>query len=69
MSPDKKRPIAENEVPKVDDLQHLVERAKAAWLNPLRTLAETYVSRVRAIAEGVLDSLENNEDSPKKKKE
>ena len=66
--PDEKRPIAENEAPKEDDLQQFVERARVAWLNPLRTLAETYGRRVRAIAEGVLTSLENDDGSKKKEK-
>ncbi len=66
MSPDEKPPIAEKEAPKEDELQQFVERARVAWLNPLQTLAETYGRRVRAIAESVLTSLEND-DSPKKK--
>ena len=66
MSPDEKRPIAKTEAPEKDDLQQFVERARVAWLNPLRTLTETYGRRIRAIAEGVLTSLEND-DSPKKK--
>ena len=66
MPPNEKPPVAENEAPNKDDLQHLIERAKAAWLNPLRTLAETYVRQVRATAESVLASL-GNDDSPKKK--
>ena len=64
--PDEKRPIAENEVPNEDDLQHLIERAKSAWLNPLRTLAETYLRQARTTAEGILASLEKD-DSPKTK--
>ncbi len=59
---DEKPPVAENE----DDLQHLVERAKSAWLNPLRTLADTYIKQARIVAEGVLTSLEKD-DSPKTK--
>ena len=64
--PDEKPPVAESEVPNEDDLQHLIERAKAAWLNPLRTLGETYLKQVRTTAEVVLASLEKD-DSPKTK--
>ena len=74
---DEKRPIAENEVPKEDvpltkeqfatQLQRLTERARAAGLNPLKAMAQTYARQGRAILEGILASLENEESSKKKK--
>ena len=67
MPPDEKHPISENEAPKVDDLQHLVERAKAVWLTPLQTMFQSYAKQGRVILGGILASLENEESSKKKK--
>ena len=70
MSPDEKHPIAENEAPKeVEEptVQQLADRAKAFWLNPLQTLAETYIRRGRTTLASILTSLENAESSKKKK--
>ena len=77
MSPDEERPIVENEVPKADvpltkeefaaQMQQLTERARAAGLNPLRAMFQTYARQGRATLEGILASLESD-DSPKKKK-
>ncbi len=70
--PDEK-PTAENEVQDAPltkeefsaQMQRLTERAKAAGLNPLQTLAQTYAKRGMCIIEGLLASLEN--EAPKKK--
>ena len=74
--PDKKSPIAENEVPKEDapltkeefaaQMQRLTERARAAGLQPLKTLANTYLRQGMTILEGFLASLENADISKKK---
>jgi hypothetical protein len=48
-------------------MQRLTERAKAAGLNPIQTLAKTYVKQGMVIIEALLASLE--EDRSKKKKE
>ena len=76
MATDEKPPVAANEVLKDDapltkeelaaQMQRLTERARAAGLNPLKTLIQTYTRQGRAILEGFLDSLESD-DSPKKK--
>ena len=47
-------------------LRLFAERAKAAGLNPLRILVETYAERFRAIGASVLTALESD-DNPKKK--
>ena len=79
--PDEKPLIEENEAPKEVEqetpltqeaakaqLRLLAKRVRAAGLNPLRILAETYTERGRAIFAGLLASLESD-DSSKKKKE
>ena len=51
-------------------VQRLIERARAAGLNPVRTLARTYAKRGLAILDGLLSALENERspaDNPKKK--
>ncbi len=48
-------------------MQQLIERARAAGLNPIHTMAKTYVERGRAVLEGLLASLENEDISKKKK--
>ena len=81
--PSERRPIAEKEALKEVEqdapltkeifeahLQRLIERARAAGLNPVRTLARTYAKRGLAILDGLLSALENErspEDNPKKK--
>jgi len=47
-------------------LQRLTEHAKSAWLNPLHTMAQTYVEKGRAVIEGLLGALENETSSKKK---
>ncbi len=49
-------------------MQQLTERARAAGLNPIHTMAKTYIKQGMTIIEGLLASLEN-EGSSKKKKE
>ncbi len=77
MSSDENRPIAENEETKeggvpltkedfAAQMKQLTERARAAGLNPIQTMARTYIKQGMAIIEGLLTSLESN-DSPKKK--
>ena len=84
MTPDEKPPIAENEVPQkavepaqdvpltketaAAQLRLLAERTRAAGLDPLRLLAETYLERGRAIFAGLLASLESDDSSKKKEK-
>ncbi len=67
MSPDKKRPIAEDEAPQDAPLtqeefeaqmQQLTERARADGLKPIKVMAKTYVKQGISILEGFLDSLE-----------
>ena len=64
---------AENEAPKEVEqdasltMEQLAERARAAWLNPLRAMGETYFRQGRAMLEGLLTSLERNEEKPRKK--
>ena len=76
MSPDKHPTIAENEAQTEDapltkemfsaNLQQLIERARAAGLNPIQTMAKTYVKQGMAILEGLLASLESDDNSKKK---
>ena len=47
-------------------MQQLTERAKAAGLNPIHTMAQTYVKQGMAIVEGLLASLEHETSSKKK---
>lgn len=80
MPPDEKPPIAENDVPKeaehdapltkeefAEQMQRLAERARAAGLNPIQTMARTYIKHGMTIIEGLLESLENVDGSKKKK--
>lgn len=48
-------------------MQRLTERARAAGLHPIQTLAHTYAKRFVAIIEGLLTALENEDISKKKK--
>ena len=79
MSPDEEHPKAEKEAPKEveqdipltieefsAEMDRLAERARAAWLNPLRAMGETYFRHGRAMLEGVLTSLEKEDNSKKK---
>lgn len=81
MSPDEEHPIAENEAPKEDEMngpltkeqffeqmRQLTERARAAGLNPVQTMARTYIKHGMAIIEGLLASLENVDTTKKTKK-
>ncbi len=84
MPSDEKQPIEENDVPKKNEdpaqdvpltkeefaaqMQRLTERARAAGLNPIQTMARTYANLGMAMLNGILASLENA-DSSKKKKE
>ena len=80
MLPDEKPPIAETEAAKEDEqdapltkeefatqMKRLTERARAAGLNPIRTMAQTYAKRGMAILDGLLASLEHDDSSKKKK--
>ena len=59
MSPEKKRTVAEDEAPNEDapltkemlsaQIDHLIERARAAGLNPIQMLLNTYKKRGTAI--------------------
>ena len=82
MTPPKKRPVAENKAPKEVEqdipltkemfsaqMQRLIERARAAGLNPIQTMAKTYVRQGMSIIEGLMASLENEDISKKSKKE
>ncbi len=77
MLPDENPPIAENEPAPdapltkeefADQMQRLTERARAAGLNPIHTMVQTYAKRGMAIVEGLLASLESD-DSSKEKRE
>ena len=94
MSPDEKRPIAENEAPKEveqvpvqaiesasggedapltkeafsAEMDRLAERARAAGLNPIRAMAQTYARQGLAIVEGLLVALEHKDTAKKKEK-
>lgn len=78
MLPDEKPHIAEKEAPEEQDapitkeefraqMQRITERAKAAGLNPVQMMIQTYADQGRAIGRGMLGvflaSLENA-DSP-----
>lgn len=75
MSPDKgkeaPKEIEQDALPTkaevIAQMQQLTERAREAWLNPIKALAQTYVKQGRVILEGILDSLENDKGSKKKK--
>ena len=81
MSPDEKHPIAEKEAPKdaeeetpltkeefSAEMDRLAERARAAGLNPIRAMVQTYASQGRAILQGLLAGLENADNAKKKEK-
>ena len=78
MPPDEKHPIAENEPEQeapltkeefTAQMQRLTERARAAGLNPIHTMAHTYAKQGMNILEGLLASLENANSTRKKKKD
>ncbi len=48
-------------------LRLIADRAKAAGLNPLRILIDTYIERVKAVSAGLLAGLEGDA-SPKGRK-
>ena len=52
----------------ITQLQQLIERAKAAGLHPIQTMAKAYVKQGTTILEGLLSSLENENTSKKKRK-
>ena len=81
MPPDKKRPIDEDEAPKEveqdgpltkeafsAEMGRLAERARAAGLNPIRAMAQTYARQGLAVVEGLLVALENKDNAKKKEK-
>lgn len=72
MSTDEKPPIAEEDAPLTKEefaaqMHLLTERARAAGLNPIQTMAQSYVRQGMVILDGLLASLENNASSEKKK--
>lgn len=52
----------------IDQMHRLTERAKAAGMNPIQVMAQTYARRGMGILEGLLGSLENTDNSKTKKK-
>lgn len=83
MPPDEKHPIAENEAtneveqnaPITDEqlaaqMERLAEQAKAAGLNPIKIMVQTYAKKGRAASLALLDGLLGaieDDDTPKKK--
>ena len=75
MATDEKPPIAEKgpeqDAPLTKEefttsLQRLIERARAAGLHPIHTMAKTYAKQGMTILEGLLASLENANSEKKK---
>mgnify|MGYP001579455470 CR=1 FL=1 len=63
--PDQDTPLTQEQF--AAQMQRLAERARAAGLNPLQTMAQTYARRGMAILEGLLASLESDDSSKKKR--
>ena len=82
MSPKDERPIPEHTVPQESEsaqdapltkeqfaaqMQLLTDRARAAGLNPLHTLVQTYAKQGMTLLESMLAALEEKADNSKKK--
>ena len=61
-----KKPLTKEEL--ASEMQRLSERAREAGLSPLRTLLQTYGTLGMGMLEGFLLTLENADESKKKKK-
>ena len=49
------------------EMNRLTERARAAGLSPLHTMAQTYLRQGMVILEGIVASLDTDDSSKKKK--
>ena len=63
--PAKDAPLTQEEF--AIEMQRLTERARAAGLSPLHTMAQTYLRQGMVILEGVVASLDTDDSSKKKK--